>query len=236
MKEVFAAPAAFMFNTGAERAMLGRHFSFAGKYQETVGVGVEIPRAVETDAFFRKYDLTPPFILYAGRIEPGKGCRELLDHFLEFSPKRPRLSLVLIGNLLMDLPRHPRIRYLGFLSTEDKNAAMAAAAVTIHPSRLESLCMAAQESLAVRTPILVQEAAEPLKEHCLRGQCGLYYSGPREFEAGLSLLLDDGRLRHALGRNGFAYVSENYAWPKVIGKYESLFRYLTHLTSPAVVC
>jgi glycosyltransferase involved in cell wall biosynthesis len=227
MKEVFSRPAAFMFNTESERTMLGAHFSFADKYQEIVGVGVDIPARPDPAGFRRKYGLAEPFILYAGRIEPGKGCQELVDHFLAISPRRPELNLVLIGNRLMDLPSHPKIRYLGFVSLDEKNAAMAAAAVTIHPSRLESLCMAAQESLAVRTPLLVQAAADPLKEHCLRGQCGLYYSDGREFAAALDLMLDDSRLRTILGENGLAYVQDNYSWPKVLGKYERLFRFLS---------
>jgi len=227
MKDVFAAPAAFMFNTESERRMLGRYFSFEGKYQDTVGVGVEIPRHADSAGTCRKYGLAAPFILYAGRIEPGKGCQELIDYFLEFLPKKPELTLVLLGRLLMSLPSHPRLRYLGFVPPDDKNAAMAAAAVTVHPSHLESLCMAAQESLAVRTPILVQEAADPLKEHCLRGQCGLYYSNSREFAAALDLLLRDVRLRKVLGENGYSYVQKNYAWPEVLAKYERLFRYLS---------
>jgi len=226
MKEVFAAPAAFMFNTESERKMLSRRFSFEGKYQEIVGVGVEIPGKPHTVGFFRKYNLSAPFILYAGRIEPGKGCRELVQYFLEFLPGCPDLSLVLIGNLLMSLPSHPRIRYLGFVPPDEKNTAMAAASLTVHPSHLESLCMAVQESLAVRTPILVQEAADPLKEHCLRGQCGLYYSNSREFAAALKLLLEDVRLRKALGDNGYAYVLKNYSWSTVLTKYERLFEFL----------
>lgn len=228
MREVFAAPQAFMFNTESERRMLGRYFSFEGKYQEIVGVGYDFPdRAnLDTKAFCRRHGLHPPFILYAGRIEPGKGCRELVDYFLRFSRLHSDLSLALIGNLLMDLPSHPQLRYLGFLSPGEKNAAMAAADVTIHPSHLESLCMAALESLAVRTPILVQEAADPLKDHCLRGRCGFFYSNYGEFEASLGLLLKDKRLRGVLGENGFAYVQRNYAWPIVIGKYEKLIRHL----------
>ncbi len=229
MREVFAAPQAFMFNTDSEKRMLGRLFSFEGKYQETVGVGYDFPdRAnLDTHVFCRKHSLSPPFILYAGRIEPGKGCRELVDYFVRFSQSYPELSLALIGNLLMDLPSHPRLRYLGFLSPDEKNAAMAAAEVTVHPSHLESLCMAALESLAVRTPILVQEAADPLKDHCLRGLCGLFYSNYREFEASLGLLLKDRRLRAVMGENGFAYVEKNYAWPVVIGKYERLIRHFS---------
>jgi len=227
MKEVFAAPSAFLFNTESERELLARHFPLKGKYQDIIGVGIEIPENLEAAGFCKKHDLVPPFILYAGRVEPGKGCQELLDYFLASSPQNPHLSLVLIGNLLMSLPSHPRVKYLGFLSPEEKNAAMASAEMTVHPSRLESLCMAALESLAVRTPILVQETAGPLKEHCLRGQCGLYYSNAQEFEAALRLLLADSKLRKALGERGHAYVRENYSWPKVIGKYERLFRHLT---------
>jgi glycosyltransferase involved in cell wall biosynthesis len=226
MKEVFAAPAAFLFNTESERKMLARHFSLKGKYQDIIGTGVEIPENIATAGFCQEHGLVPPFILYAGRIEAGKGCQELLDYFLGISRDNPELSLVLIGNLLMSLPSHPKVRYLGFLSPEEKNAVMASARITVHPSRFESLCMAALESLAVRTPILVQEATAPLKEHCLRGQCGLFYSDAREFEAALKLLLADSRLRKVLGENGFAYVQENYSWPRVISKYERLFRHL----------
>ena len=86
--------------------------------------------------------------------------------------------------------------------------------------------MAALESLAVRTPILVQEGAGPLKQHCLKGRCGLFYSNYPEFEEALDLLLRDERLRSTLGRNGLDYVSRNYTWSLIIQKYEKLFEHL----------
>jgi len=227
MKEVFAAPAAFLFNTESERLLLERNFSLEGKYLDIIGTGVEIPENPDTAGFCEKHGLVPPFILYAGRIEPGKGCQELLDYFLEYSRENPELCLGLIGNLMMKLPSHPQVRYLGFVSPEEKNSAMAAAEMTVHPSHYESLCLAALESLAVKTPVLVQEAAAPLTEHCLRGQCGLFYSDAREFGAALKLLHADARLRKTLGENGFGYIQGNYSWPRVMGKYERLFCYLT---------
>ena len=139
MKEVFSSPNAFMFNTESEKKMLARQFSFEGKYQEIVGVGVDIPEVPETEDFCAKHGLTSPFILYAGRIEPGKGCQELLDYFLRYNRHNPDMILVLIGKLLMDLPSHPKIKYLGFVSTEEKNAAMASALVTIHSSHLDAV-------------------------------------------------------------------------------------------------
>lgn len=227
MQEVFQAPHAFIFNTEAEREMLSRQFSFEDKYQDIVGVGVDLPEHADASSIIRKFGVMAPYVLYAGRIEPGKGCRELVNYFLKYNHGNPDVSLVLIGKLLMELPAHPRIQYLGFVSPDEKNAAMAGAAVTIHPSRLESLCMAALESMAVKTPLLVQEKAEPLKQHCLKGKSGLYYSDYEEFEAALDLLLKDTRLRRAMGTNGLNYVQENYAWPVIIEKYEKLIRHLT---------
>jgi glycosyltransferase involved in cell wall biosynthesis len=227
MKQVFALPDAFMFNTEAERSMLAKEFPFENKYQDIVGVGVEIPENVLGSLFSQRHGVMPPFVLYAGRIEPGKGCQELIDFFVRYNRKNPELTLVLIGNLLMEIPKHPKIRYLGFLSPEDKNAAMAAALATIHPSRLESLCMAALESMAVRTPILVQEQTEPLKQHCLKGGSGLFYSNVREFEEAIELFSTDSRLREKMGENGLSYVKDNYSWPKIVEKYKRLLAYLT---------
>ena len=226
MNEVFARPAAFMFNTESEKAMLGRHFSFAGKYMDTVGVGVDVPEKIDPAAL-AKFKPLRPFILYAGRIEPGKGCQELFHYFGNYHRRRPDLHLVLIGNLLMNLPPHPNIHYLGFVSAEEKNAAMSLAAATIHPSHFESLCMAALESMAVRTPILVQAAADPLKQHCLVGKSGLCYADYSEFALALDLLLRDARLRGILGENGLSYVRRHYTWPQIIRKYDILFRSLT---------
>ena len=226
MSEVFGPPAAFMFNTEAEKAMLGRYFDFTGKYQDTVGVGVDIPEGLSDSIAAPKYRAMEPYVLYAGRIEPGKGCLELLEGFLKASPRLPSLDLALIGNKLMPLPEDPRIKYLGFVSPEEKNVAMAFAAATIHPSHLESLCMAALESLAVRTPILVQGATDPLRQHCLAGQAGLWYQSPDEFAAALEILVRNRRLRDLLGRNGLAYVKEHYTWEKIVGKYIAVFEAL----------
>ncbi len=232
MKRVFASADAFLFNTQAEKEMLTRLFNLEGTYQDIVGVGIEIPVIKDEGPLLIRYGLTKPYILYAGRIEPGKGCQELFDYFLEFLKEEPNLRLVLLGHLLMPLPSDPRIIYLGFVSPEDKNLAMAAAEITVHPSHYESLCMAALESLAVKTPLLVQEVAEPLRRHCLEGQCGLYYSNSNEFAWALSLLLRDDRLRARLAENGRRYVEEHYSWPVVLDKYHRALEFLRQSGAP----
>ncbi|MFQ6110197.1 MAG: glycosyltransferase family 4 protein [Candidatus Aminicenantales bacterium] len=231
MKDVFTIPNAFLFNTPSERDLLSGIFSFEGKYQDVVGVGVDLPNHIEISSFCSKYGIWSPFLLYAGRIETGKGCQELIDYFLQYASRHPEIHLVFIGKLLMELPSHPRIRYLGFLSPEEKNAAMASALATVHPSRFESLCMAALESMAVKTAILVQEKTLPLKNHAIQGRSGLFYSNYDEFEECVNLLIRDARMRKTMGENGLNYVQEHYSWPKVIKKYQKLFEYLMSLKS-----
>jgi glycosyltransferase involved in cell wall biosynthesis len=226
MNEVFARPAGFIFNTAAERAMLASRFSFEGKVQDIVGVGVDVPDPAGYREFLPKFKSLEPYVLYAGRIEPGKGCAEMFDYFRMAEKRFPGLNLVLIGKLLMKLPQSPRIRYLGFVSPEEKNAAMAGALATIHPSHYESLCMAVLESMAVRTPVLVQEGSDPLRQHCLDSNGGFYFSNGAEFSAALSLLAGDARLRAVLGENGLQYVKKQYTWDCVLGKYDILLKAL----------
>ena len=61
-----------------------------------------------------------------------------------------RLSLLLIGQSLLPIPQHPRIRHLGFLDDADKFDAMAAADLLIIPSYFESLSMVALEVVGAR--------------------------------------------------------------------------------------
>ena len=58
---------------------------------------------------------------------------------------------MLIGNSLLPIPEHPRIRHLGFLDDADKFDAMAAAELLIMPSYFESLSMVALEAWALGT-------------------------------------------------------------------------------------
>jgi glycosyltransferase involved in cell wall biosynthesis len=225
MKEVFSAPNAFLFNTEPERKMLNQLFSFENKYQEIVGVGVDVPSKPGSAEFLKKQGMSSPYILYAGRIEAGKGCEELIRYFLRYWRINPELRLILIGKLLMELPSHPGVKYLGFVSPEEKNVAMHGSLATVHPSYFESLCMAALESMAVETPIIVQGKTEPLRQHCIKGRCGLYYTNYEEFEAVLDIFWRNTKLNRAMGKNGLEYVRCNYSWSIVIEKYMKLFEF-----------
>jgi glycosyltransferase involved in cell wall biosynthesis len=253
-RELFSLPAGVAYNTEVERRFLTTHFSIRAVEEQTIGCGVELPPPVASRPqdnlpdeegaggedspsfrphlarrgamFRRRHRLHGPFVLYGGRIDPGKGCEELIEYFSSYVGEAGDASLVLMGVKLMPLPEEPFIRFAGRLSDEERLQALEAATVVVVPSPYESLSLLALESFAVGTPILANARSEVLVDHCQKSNAGLYYADRDEFIEALKLLIGDHRLRAKLGRNGREYVKRNYRWDVILGKYEKMFTQL----------
>jgi glycosyltransferase involved in cell wall biosynthesis len=172
--------------------------------------------------FRRRHRIHGPFVLYGGRIDPGKGCEELIEYFSTYVEEGGDASLVLMGVKLMTLPEEPFINFAGLLSEQERLHALEAATVVVVPSPYESLSLLALEALAVGTPILCNARSEVLVDHCLRSNAGLFYADRDEFVECLNLLLADRRLRAVMGRQGRDYVRRNYRWDVVLGKFDRM--------------
>ena len=173
--------------------------------------------------FKRRHRLHGPMALYGGRIDPGKGCEELIEYFSTYVQEGGDASLVLMGLKLMPLPEEPFILFAGRLSDQERVQALEAATVVVVPSPYESLSLLALESFAVGTPILSNARSEVLVDHCQKSNAGLYYADRDEFVEAMKLLVADHRLRAAMGANGRAYVRKNYRWDVILQKYERMF-------------
>ena len=185
---------------GAERDLIGRGAVFRGRHR-----------------------LYGPLMLYGGRIDPGKGCEELIEYFGSYVKDGGTATLVLMGVKLMSLPEEPFIRFAGLLSDRERFQALEAATVVVCPSPYESLSLLTLEALAVGTPVLVNARSAVLVEHCVRSNGGLYYADRDEFVECSKLLVGDARLRAVMGQHGRSYVRRNYRWDVVLGKYERIF-------------
>ena len=174
------------------------------------------------EVFRRRHRLYGPFALYGGRIDPGKGCEELIEYFSRYVSEEGEASLALMGVKLMPLPDEPFIRFAGLLSDHERVQALEAATVVIVPSPFESLSLLALEAFSVGTPVLANARSDVLVDHCRRSNASLYYADGDEFIECLKLLTTDGRLRTAMGRNGRDYVRRNYRWDVILGKYDRM--------------
>jgi glycosyltransferase involved in cell wall biosynthesis len=219
----FRLPRAIVWNSVEERAMLERAVGGLDVPGEVVGVGSALPERVDPEAFRRRHDVPGRFLLFVGRIDENKGCRQLFDFFRRYRLETGSpLSLLLVGRALLTVPKDPGIRHLGFLPDSDKWDALAACELLVMPSRYESLSMVTLEAWWAERPVLANAKCEVLRGQCLRSNAGLYYSSYEEFREALALLEARPELRQAMGRNGRRYFEANYAWDVVERKYLAL--------------
>jgi glycosyltransferase involved in cell wall biosynthesis len=147
----------------------------------------------------------------------------LIEYFNSYVKEGGDATLALMGVKMMTLPEEPFIRFAGMLPDAERLQALEAATIVVCPGPYESLSLLALEALSVGTPVLANARSAVLVEHCVKSNGGLYYANRDEFVECLKLLIGDGRLRAALGRNGRDYVRRNYRWDVVLGKYERVF-------------
>lgn len=221
-RSVFESPRAFLFCSVPEQELVRSRFRLRNGPALVAGIGVETPAHLDVEGFRIRHDVSGPYVLYAGRIDAGKGCDELLAYYERYRRDcRGAAELLLIGRLAMPEPRVPGVRYLGYLAEADKFAAMAGARAVLCPSPYESLSIVLLEALSLGTPVLASARSPVLKDHCLRSNGGLPYAGAAEFVEALDLLVGEPALRRAMGERGRGYVAENYRWDVVLEKYRS---------------
>jgi glycosyltransferase involved in cell wall biosynthesis len=220
---VFRGVRAIMYNSHEEQAMIRAVSGNDAVPGVVVGVGSDIPSQSAAERFRRAYDIRGPFVLYVGRIDENKGCRELFQFFQQylFTSQRP-LQLVLAGKALLPIPDHPLIRHVGFISDQDKFDALAGCEALIMPSFYESLSMVAIEAWAMGKPVLANARCDVLQGQCLRSNAGLFYADYREFAETLRIVTSNRSLALALGENGRRYYLDNYAWPVIDAKYHRM--------------
>ena len=226
-KEIFHSASALIFSSPEEKTLIKRKVPGLRKINDTIGCGIDT-RPITTKQkkhVLEKFSIRKPFLLYVGRVDGAKGCYELFDYFQKYKKeKNQNTELVLAGSQHMYIPRHPSIRFIGFVSEAEKFALLKSARLLIMPSYLESFSLITLEAMLSETPVLVNGSCSVLKGHCIRSNGGLWYENYDEFKECLNLLLSDKELRRKLGENGRRYVQKNYSWDVIEKKFLKLLK------------
>ena len=175
---MFRGVRALMYNSPEERAMIQavvrqpatcrrRRRHRIGRAAEpaagAVPAEVQHPRTVR---HLRRPHRREQGLQGAVRVLPGATCEEPAG----------RLSLVLIGNSLLPIPEHPRIRHLGFLDDADKFDAMAGGRPADHAVVLREPVDGGARGVGARHGRCSPTAkCDVLKGQCIRSNAGLYY-------------------------------------------------------------
>ena len=223
-KDLFLMPRAYFYNTAIEQAFVEKKFGCSHILNNggAGGVGVDVPAAISAERFREKYGLDD-FILYIGRIDEHKGCKELFQYFMQYKKRNPgSLKLVLAGKEVIPIPESEDIVSLGFVTDRDKFDVLAACKLLVLPSQFESLSMVVLEAMAVKRPVVIHGNCEVVRQHCVKSNGGLYYRNYFEFEGCLNYLLEREELCQKMGENGKQYVDENYCWDAIENRLKNM--------------
>jgi glycosyltransferase involved in cell wall biosynthesis len=220
--ELFHMPKAIIYLTDEEKMFVEKKFHNQQIPSTVAGVGVDIPASVSQDRFRQKYHIEGDYIIYTGRIDQSKGCDKMLEYFVEYHCNHNSIQLVLMGQSFMELPEHPAIHYLGFVSEEDKFDGVSGARALWLPSQFESLSISVLEAMSLSVPVLVNGACEVLKGHCVKSEGGLFYENVDECKAALDILVGNDEQRQVLGQKANEYIKSNYLWEYIMAKIRAL--------------
>ncbi|MBM3773189.1 MAG: glycosyltransferase family 4 protein [Acidimicrobiia bacterium] len=238
LKRFFSRPAGMVYLTPEEQVLVERQVDGRVPPSCIIGCGLE-PPAAHDRAALAPVGVTPPYVLYLGRIDPNKGCETLVRFYMRWADRLPAdggsvalrhaIPLVMAGPPNMPIPSHPALRALGYVDAPVREALLGEASLLVVPSPYESLSMVLLEAWNHAVPALVNARCRVLEGQARRAGGALAYRNYDEFAVALDRLLRDVSVARQLGAAGRAYVDETYRWPHVM---ETLERFLVSLRQP----
>lgn len=182
--------------------------------------------AADRDLIARRYQVTYPFLLYAGRISPHKNVVRMIEAFsalkteLERAQAYPDLKLIIIGDDLSGNPDLRRtvvrsgvqhdVRFLGFVPIEVLRIFYDEAKVFVFPSLYEGFGLPPLEAMAHGTPV-VTSSVSSLPE--VVGNAAVLVNPENVFEImrALHRVLMDQALRDRMKERGYQQVAK-FSW------------------------
>ncbi|MEZ5320839.1 MAG: glycosyltransferase family 4 protein [Microthrixaceae bacterium] len=144
------------------------------------------------------------------------------------------VRLVLCGQEVDPLGVHDpgRVVVTGFVTEDEKWAAIRGAVALLQPSRQESFGMTLAEAWLADRPVLVRSDCDVTSGLVERAGGGLTYHDPATFAESLDWLLEHPDAAARLAASGRAYVEAELEWDAVMARYEAL---LTTASTASVV-
>ena len=166
-------------------------------------------------------------VLFAGMLEPRKGCSLALQAFNNFARKNPRAKLVIIGDgpertalemLVQQLGVSEKTRFVGRIPRSSVLDWMNRAQLLLFPSLRDSGGFVILEAMAAGLPIICLDLGGPA--YLVDETCGIKVpaSDPRqvvlELANSLERLSDNDGLRRSMGAAGKVRAEKVFDWKK----------------------
>lgn len=229
-EETFTIPKVILYLTEAEKRFVQNKFENKNIYSDVIGVGIDINENVPDMNLEEIFGIKDEYVVYIGRIDESKGCKEMFEYFLEYKKiYNSNLKLVLAGKSAMEIPKNKDIVTLGFVSEDEKVNLIRKSKLLILPSKFESLSLSTLEAMYLKVPVLLNGQCEVLKQHAVLSNGGLYYENKWEFVEALNFIANHPEIMKKMGENGIKYVENNYKWDVVMKKLKKAIEFIINI-------
>jgi glycosyltransferase involved in cell wall biosynthesis len=177
-----------------------------------------------------RYQVTYPFLLYAGRISPHKNVVRMIEAFsalkteLEKDQAYPDLKLIIIGDDLSGNPDLRRtvirsgvqndVRFLGFVPVEILRTFYDQAKIFVFPSLYEGFGLPPLEAMAHGTPVVTSNVSS-LPEVVGNAAVLVHPENVFEIMRGLHRVLMDQPLREKMKERSYRQAAK-FSWEKSV--------------------
>jgi L-malate glycosyltransferase len=194
----------------------------------------ELPPGIDANAWLPAHDRErSQDVLFLANLELRKGIHVALDAFFQLAPELPAARLLIGGvgpeleevrRRLRGSPAPDRVELLGRVDRDRVIPTMQSCDVYCLPSYGEPFGMTALEAMACSKPIVATDAGG--LRHLVPDEGGRKVppGDARALAAALRELLADHVLGRAMGEHNRRVVEERYAWPRVVGRLEEVYR------------
>lgn len=196
-------------------------------HHEKIGVIYEGVEKEEVDKEERKkirekYNLKKNFILFIGTLEPRKNIVNLIEAFLQLikdKELKEKIELVLVGKkgwkykeIFEKLKEAENIKYLGYLSSQEKFALLKEAEIFVFPCLYEGFGLPILEAMSLGIPVITSNLSSMPE---VGGKAAIYIDpkDTNEITEALRKILQDEFLRERLKEEGMIRAAK-FSWKK----------------------
>lgn len=177
----------------------------------------------------RKYKIGDNYLIYIGTIQPRKNLIRLMEAFARVAREKIELELVLVGKArgegrqgwlyedILQTPRNlgieDRVKFLGFVQTEDLSLLLSGALAFVQPSLWEGFGIPVVEAMATGTSVIVSNVSS-LPE--VVGKAGFLVDpySVDQIEQAIRTITVDKKLRQKYSKAGIVQ-AKKFSWDKM---------------------
>lgn len=196
---------------------------------KTVPLGIESPKkAVNINLIQEKYQLYKPYLIYFGGVDKRKNIDGLIRAYASSSTLESH-NLVIVGKFsnyylfnAKKLGVEGKIKFIGFVSEEDKFALIKGATVLIYPSFYEGFGFPVLEAMSVGTPVITSNTSS-LPEAVGNAAITINPRNIRELATAIDKVTFDKKLQESLRRAGYEQVKK-FDWDVTVEKTIAVYK------------